>query len=303
MNEVLSLFDLDFPAYFQGPGLLVALAGFGLLVGVLTGLFGVGGGFLITPLLRVAFGVPYLLAIGSGLSFTIGTSSSGASRHLRLGNIEPRCMLILAATSMVATVAGATLNGFLENALGKDNHTVMMHILFIVMLSITAWLVARNRPPHRSGKSLLQRFPLGPRIDLPRAKLTGVSLPGICVVGLLIGLLKGMMGIGGGVVFMPLLILVVGLTPHQAVGTSLGVVIFSSIAGASKYALTGNVNLCIVMALLVSSVFGVQIGAFICSRLHGARLRKYFALVVLLTVVVLAADLAVKLLGARAQGA
>jgi len=303
MNEVLSLFDLNFEAHFQGPWLLVALAGFGLLVGVLTGLFGVGGGFLITPLLRVAFGVPYLLAIGSGLSFTIGTSSSGTSRHLRLGNLEPRCMLILAGTSMVATVAGATLNGFLENTLGEDNHTMMMHILFIMMLTVTAWLVGRNRPPHRSGKSLLQRFPLGPRIDLPRAKLKGVSVPGICAVGLLIGLLKGMMGIGGGVVFMPLLILVVGLTPHQAVGTSLGVVVFSSIAGAGKYAMSGNVNLCIVMALLVSSVFGVQIGAFICDRLHAARLRKYFALVVVLTVAVLAVDLAIKLLGVATRGA
>ena len=119
---------------------------------------------------------------------------------------------------------------------------------------------------------------------------------GLFAVGILIGVMKGMMGIGGGVLLMPLLIVVVGLTPHQAVGTSLGVVVFSSIAGAVKYGLDGNVNLWVVMSLLVGSVFGVQIGAWICHRLHAAKLRRYFAILVALVGLCVAGRLAYEIL-------
>lgn len=295
MSSLETVFDLNFEAYLQGPALLAAMAGMGLVVGVLTGLFGVGGGFLITPLLNVAFGVPYQLAIGSGLSFTIGTSASGMRRHSRLGNFEPRSMVILAATSMLGAVLGATLNGSLHVALGERNYTLMLHCLFLVTLGITAWLVARGNINDGTRKSLLQRMP-PPRIDLPRAGLAGVSLPGLCMVGLFIGVMKGMLGIGGGVLLMPVMILVVGLTPHQAVGTSLGVVLFSSIAGAAKYGADGHVNLCLVMSLLVSSVFGVQLGARICHSLHAERLKRYFAILVGLVAIAVAGRLGWQLL-------
>ena len=96
---------------------------------------------------------------------------------------------------------------------------------------------------------------------------------------------------------MPLLILVVGLGPHQAVGTSLGVVLFSSAAGAAKYGLDGNVNMWIVMPLMLSSVFGVQFGAWVCQRLHARSLRRYFAVLVLAVVAAMACDFVAKLLG------
>lgn len=297
MTALESAFDANIPAYLQGWGLFLALAGFGLLVGTLTGLFGVGGGFLITPLLSVGFGMPYALVIGSSLSFTIGTASSGMSRHVRLGNFEPRCTLILAATSMVAAVLGATLNQFLNGTLGPAQYRNMMDGLFVVLLAGVAWLVGRNRPPHRSGKSVLQRLRLPPYVDLPAARLRRVSLPGVCGVGLVVGLMTGMMGIGGGVLFMPLLVLVVGLGPHQAVGTSLGVVVFSAAAGTIKYGLDGNVNLWLVTALLASSVFGVQVGARICDRLHARGLRRYFAILVGLVAAAVGVRMAWSLLG------
>ncbi|MDY6914636.1 MAG: sulfite exporter TauE/SafE family protein [Planctomycetota bacterium] len=295
MSDLQALFDMNIEAYLQGPALLAALVGFGLLVGILTGLFGVGGAFLLTPLLNVGFGIPYPLAIGSGLSFTIGTSSSGMRRHIRLANFESRSMLILAGASMAGAVLGGMLNKALDVSLGRYNYTLMMHLLFVVTLALTAWVVARNKPEHPSGKSPLQRLRLPPHIDLPTVGLKAVSVPGLCAVGVFIGIMKGMMGIGGGVLFMPLLILVVGLTPHQAVGTSLGVVVFSSIAGTIKYGLDGNVNLCLVMSLLVSSVLGVQLGAWICHRLHAGRLRRYFAVLVLLVAVAVAARMVYQL--------
>jgi len=297
MNELQRIFDLNFDAYLHGPELVVLLAALGLAVGVLTGLFGVGGAFVITPLLKVAFGIPYELAIGSSLCFTIGTASSGMARHMRMRNFEPRCVLVLGLTSIAGAVAGATLNKFLRETLGEHDYTLMMHVLFIVILTATALLVARNKADGRSGRSLLQRLPVAPYIDLPAGELSRVSLPGLCALGVGIGVLQGMMGIGGGVLLMPLLILVVGLTAHQAVGTSLGVILFGSTAGTIKYGLDGSVNMWVAMGLLVGSVFGVQIGAMICRKLHGRRLRRYFAILVLLVVAALVADLAHKLAG------
>lgn len=291
MSDISSLFDLHIQAYLQGPLLLAALAAFGLVVGVLTGLFGVGGAFIVTPLLNVGFGIPYELAIGSSLSFTVGTSSSAVGLHVRLGHFEPRSTFILAAASILGAWLGATCNTRLSDALGKHHYTLLMHALFVVMLVVTAWLVGRGRPEGPRGASLLQRLPIGPYIDLPQAGLKRISATGMVLVGLGIGAVGGMMGIGGGVLFMPLLILVVGLTAHQAVGTSLGVVAFSSVAGTVHFALEGHVNLCIVMALLVSSVIGVQIGAWACHRLHAARLQRYFAVLVALVAVCVAVEL------------
>lgn len=286
----------EIQAHLGGMTLLVALAAFGFFIGILTGLFGVGGAFLVTPLLNILFGIPYALAIGSGLSFTIGSSSSGLGRHMRLGNFEPRSILILAATSMLGAVLGATLNGSLNLSLGEHNYTLMMHGLFIVVLLVTAKTIVRPSARDTGGRSILQRLPIGPYLDMPTAGLTHVSVPGLCLAGLAIGVMKGMLGIGGGVLLMPLLILLVGLRAHQAVGTSLGVVMFSSIAGTVKYGLDGKVNLWIVMALLFGSTLGVQIGAQLCNRLHGMRLRRYFAVLVLLTAALIAADLGWKLM-------
>ena len=287
-------------SWLSGPALLCALVALGFAVGVLTGLFGVGGAFSIVPLLNVALGVPYPLAIGSSLCYTVGASSAGLARHMRLGNYEPRSVLVLAAASMVGAVGGGTLNRFAETALGQRRYTLLMHGLFIVLLTVTAWLIARRDGRQDApGRTPLQRLPLPPYIDLPRAGLARVSLVGLGLVGAMVGVLAGMMGIGGGVLLIPALVLVVGLSPHQAVGTSLGVVLFSAMAGGAKYALDDHVSMWIVMPLLVSSVFGVQLGAWICQGLQARRLRRYFALLVLAVAAMLAVDAATKLLARR----
>lgn len=280
----------DIQAYFHGPALLAALAGFGLIIGVLTGMFGVGGGFMVVPMLKLLFGIDYQLAVGSSLCFTIGASASGAARHIRLRNFEPRSMTILAAASMLGAMLGGTLNEALKNHVGPESYTQFMHGLFVLMLVATAYVTFSGAGKAKHQRSLLQMIILGPRINLPAAKLAGVSLPGLVIVGVFIGIMTGMMGIGGGVLYVPLLILVVGLNPHQAVGTSLGVVVFGSIAGTVKYAMMDQVSLIVAIALLIGSAVGIQIGAHICRRMPGTRLRQSFAGMVFLLAVVIAAD-------------
>lgn len=290
----------SFPLFQEPWALVGALAALGMAIGFLTGLFGVGGAFLLVPMLNLLFGIPYPMAVGSSLSFTLGTGATGMLRHWRLKNVEPRSLVLLAAGAMGGAVGGAQFNGMLAGACGAGGgriYTLLMHGLFIVMLLGTAWLVFTNAAARHTDRPLLQRVGMGWRIDLPGAGLRGVSGTGIVLVGVLIGLTKGMLGIGGGVLFMPVLILVVGLTAHQAIGTSLGVVVFSSISGTVAYGLEGKVNLWVVMALLIGSGLGVQIGSAVCERLHAKRLKRWFAAVVLLSAAVIAVDLVRKIAG------
>jgi len=290
----------EYPLFHAPGALLAALSVFGLLIGALTGLFGVGGAFLLVPMLKLLFGIPYPVGVASSLSFTIGTGASGVLRHWRLRNFEPRSMALLAAGAVAGAAGGAQLNALLQRALGRGglhDYTILMHGLFVVLLLTTAYLVLRQPPMERRGRSLLQRVHLGWRIDLPAAGLEGVSLVGLVVPGVLIGLLAGLLGIGGGVLFMPVLILVVGLTPHQAVGTSLGVLTFGAVAGTVVYGAKGDVNILIVMALLVGSTIGIQLGAAVCHRLHERHLKRWFAIIVLLAAGLVTADLVRMIVG------
>lgn len=266
--------------YLAGYPLLSVLFALGLVVGFMTGLFGVGGGFMVTPMLNVALGIEWQLAIGSSLSFTIGTSSGGWMRHARLGNLAPKTMVILAGSAVCGTDLGAGLNEYARDSLGEARFDVLMSGLFVVLLVVVAALVWFGASRERTGRSLLQRLPIPPRIRIRSARLAGVSLPGLCAIGVFTGLLTGMMGIGGGVMFMPLLLLVVGLSMHQAVGTSLGIVLCASVMGVVLYGGKGDSSLWIVIPLLIASSIGVQIGTWVCQKLHASRLRRLFALLV-----------------------
>jgi len=299
LQELLGdLFRLDFPAYVQGVWLLVALVALGLGVGMLTGLFGVGGAFLVSPMLVAVLGVPKALVVGSSLSFTIGTAGAGVARHRRLGNVAPRTVLLLAAGALVGVWLGKLALDGLKASLGEAGSDQAFLALYLALLLVTAWLVYRGPREHASGRSVLQRLPVGPRVTVRAAGLHGVSLPGLLAAGLLIGVATGLLGIGGGVLYMPLLLLLVGLPTHQAVGTSLGVVLFSSVVGALLYGAEGNVNLALVMILLAGSSVGVQAGAWLCARLHARRLQRYFVVVVLLAALVVAVKLGLLLRGA-----
>jgi len=291
---MLNLFEI--PDCIAGFWHITLLVGLGLGVGVATGLFGVGGAFLITPMLNILLGIPYTLAAGSSLSFTIGTSVSAWSRHMRLGHVAPKTMTILAGGAICGTLLGAKLHLFLKTSFGEFLFTLIMHGIFIALLAVTAAMIWHDQNKKGAKSSLLARLPGKPRITIRTAQLTNISLPGLCALGLLVGVLQGLLGIGGGVLLMPAMLLVVGLTVHQSIGTSLGVVLFGSIAGAIIYGRTGQANLWIVMLLLAGSTIGVQIGVWICRRLHAAHIKKYFAVLVLLAAAVIAVDFVKKIL-------
>jgi hypothetical protein len=296
MDAFLDLLNLQVPqAHLAGFALYAALAGMGLGIGMLTGLFGVGGAFLVVPLLNTLLGIPYELAIGSSLCFVAGTSTAGLIRHARLGNVELAAAVFLSAGSMVGAVLGDMLQDVLvRHVAGGDQarFDTLMDVLFVGLLCVVILSVVREPRPHASGKVALQRMSLGPRVDLRKAGREGVSGTGLVAIGLLVGVMTGVFGVGGGVLFVPILLIFVGMSPHLAVGTSLGVVLLASTAGTVKKGLADEVSLTIAMALLLGSVLGVQAGVWLCGRIGGKQLRRYFALVVAAAVVMLLVDLA-----------
>jgi uncharacterized protein len=279
-------------AVLGGPALVALLAAMGVVAGIFAGLFGVGGAFLLNPVMIVLLGMDESVVVGSGLAFIIGTSAAGIARHMRSGNVELRGVFTLGAGAVGGAAMGTLSHNFLRAALGASQFGVLVRRLYIALLLVAAWLVFRPGVPHSSGRSLMQRLPLPPRIDLPAAGVAGVSAPGLVMLGVAIGLVTGMLGIGGGVLFVPLLMLGVGFTAHQAVGTSLGVVLMASMSGAASHSLAGHVSLWVAMSLLVGSTLGVQVGAWICHRLHAEKLRRYFAMVLLLAAAMVVVDLA-----------
>lgn len=296
MTFFLSLLAPGFETPYSPVVFLGLLALLGFVIGILTGLFGVGGGFLVVPLLNVLLGVPYGIAVGSSLCFILGTSSLALPGHVKKGNVEPLAVLYLSVGSALGALAGDWLQDFLVFFAAGGDKTIfvrLMHGLFIVLLLLTAALLVKNPSKAGAGPKPLQRLPLPPRVNFDRSKLTDVSIPGLIAIGFLVGVLTGLLGIGGGVLFMPLLLLVVGLEPKQAVGTSLGVVMAASLAGAAKKLLSDEpkISLVVIVGLFAGSFLGVKIGVRLCEVLHGGKIRNYFVAVILAALAVIVYDL------------
>lgn len=296
MRELLDILSPAFERIYPAPVFYAVLVLIGFFVGVLTGLFGVGGGFLVVPLLNIVAGVPYSIAVGSSLSFIIGTGAAALPDHIRLGNVEPPAILYISMGSVFGAVFGDNLQGFILNFIAggdKTAFTRMMHVFFIILLLATAWLVYRSPGGDKPGLKPLQKLRLPPRVDCIRSNVVSVSIPGLAGVGFLVGILSGLLGVGGGVLFMPILLLVVGLGTRQAVGTSLGVVLVASAAGAAKKILSDvpKVSLPVTMALLLGSSLGVQLGLRLSRVMQVEGIRKYFSIVVLGAAALIIVDL------------
>ena len=279
----------------------------GFAVGVLTGLFGVGGGFLLTPALKALFGVPYPVAVGTDLVQIFLTGTVSAYRHGRAGNVEWRLGLVLGAGG----VAGAELGVRIQNALASIGEVgvsgsrvtlldLVLGGLFVALLAAVAALIWRetrsgNGVDTRVGRAL-RAVRLRPVIALPRSDLAGVSVWVPLVMGLGVGVLTGLMGVGGGFVNFPLLIYVLGVPTHVAIGTSAVQVLLASGYGALRHAGQRHVELPLVLFLTAGSVLGVQVGVRLARRFRGPRIRRLFAGVMLLGIAVIVWDLGRQLL-------
>jgi len=281
------------------------IALFGVVVGFLIGLFGVGGGFLLTPALKVIFGIPYPIAVGSSLAQIFINSSIAAFRHWRAGNVDLKLGIVLAAGAVVGTEAGVGILALLKRSatitisgLSVSLVDLVLNLLFLVLLSTVAIFIlletARSSGTQEVDTKVsiwLRMIRLRPLIGFPRSGIVSYSLWIPLLLSVLIGILIGLMGVGGGFVNFPLLIYVIGVPTHIAVGTGVFQVLLASGYGASRHVFLGNVEIVLVALLFVGSFVGIQLGVKTSQALGGRSIRRYFALVVSLGVALVLWDL------------
>jgi uncharacterized protein len=295
---------------------LVAFAGLGLLVGFMAGLFGVGGGFLLTPMLNIVFGIPYNIAVGSDLAQMLGMSTAATMRHGRIGNIDYKLGFLMIVGTASGVEVGATVLEVLKKAGDVTiNHaripvmTLVMSLIYMALLLWIGTMVLRESRKalaavRAGGEDVIEKtwlverlsgLRLWPMISLPRSGIAAISLWVILGVGFATGVLAGLLGVGGGFIRMPALIYIIGCPTAVAVGTDLFEIMFSSAYGAFTHGMKGNVNLVVVLGLLVGSTIGSQIGATLTRRLGGPRLRLAFSVIAYVAVVMVAVKLVVKI--------
>ena len=270
----------------------VALLGVG--IGFVAGMFGVGGGFLLVPLLHAVLGVPLPQAVGAALCQTIATALSAHLRHRGNGTAETRFDVMLLGGSAVGVDAGTRLMALLAG-LGKVDIAgrsvptlrVVTTVAYAVIFVTMAWVMWSKPPPAKLGEILpgpLARVRLPPYADLPNAGLRGVSGPFVGLIGCANGVMAGLLGIGGGIVLIPIMIYGFGFDIRKAAGTGIIVVLGVAVVGTIKYALLGNVHLGLVITLMIGAALAAQVGAGLTRTLSADVLRRGLAVVLLATI-------------------
>jgi uncharacterized membrane protein YfcA len=277
------------------------LLGLGGGVGLLSGLFGVGGGFLMTPLL-IFIGVPPAIAVGSEAAQIVGASVSGVLAHWRRGNVDVRMGVILLLGGLVGSTLGVQLFAVLRQAGQVDliislAYVVILGAIGTLMLveSVNALRRARRSGGARRGKlhqhTWLHGLPL--KMRFPKSKLyISPILP--FAVGAFVGVLAALMGVGGGFIMVPAMIYLLGMPTAVVVGTSLFQIIFvtSNVTFLQAWQ-NQTVDMVLAVLLLVGGVVGAQIGARLGQKLRGEQLRGLMALMVLAVAIKLAIDLVI----------
>lgn len=276
---------------------LLALGG---AVGFLSGVFGVGGGFLLTPFL-IFIGVPPAVAVASSANQLVGASVSGVLAHWKRGNVDFKMGAILLIGGFLGSLLGVWLFGILRR-LGQIE--LVINLCFVILLGTlgalmlvegTRTLLRRRRMgvPRRKlhQHTWIHGLPL--KMRFRRSKLyISALLP--LALGFLIGILSAIMGIGGGFVMVPAMIYLLGMPTMVVPGTSLFQIIFVAATVTVLQAINNRtVDAVLALVLLVGGVLGAQIGTRMGSRLRGDQLRIMLAVLVLGVAVKLAVDMTV----------
>ena len=268
----------------------------GLGIGFLSGLLGVGGGFLMVPLLVSVFGVEWKIAVGSGLTQMIGMSAAGFRAHMRHGNVDWKLACFMIAFTVTGGLLGHAIIERLADARmtlagGRQINTIDFYlpiIYAVVLASLAAITMRESLGALRSGSGAdvepsgkLRGIGPGPYLTLKSVEGRGLSVPVTAAVAFTTGIMIGLLGIGGAVVLQPLMIYLLGIPTRIAVGSGLVMVFGSALVVVAEKAWDGHIDPILVMLLLACSPVGVHIGARVCKRVSSQRIRFLFAVVVL----------------------
>ncbi len=290
------------------PVSMPALALVGLGIGFVAGMFGVGGGFILTPLLSLSFKIPMPIAVGSALCQKIGTSIGSFLKHRQYQHGEVRVDFVMLGASIFGVDAGTRLLealanlGNFTNAHGRPVSIVTLTLegiyaamlLFAASMTVNALRKSGQKPAVDSREPAvapLVRLRVPPYISLPEVGIPRVSVTVMAYIGFATGLLSGLLGIGGGVALLPVLIYGYGFSIKDAAGTGILLLFVTVVVGTFEHALRHNVDLRVALAILAGSSIGSQLGARTTARVSNQVLRVSFAVLLLGTVGAIGIDM------------
>ncbi len=261
--------------------------------GFLTGLFGIGGGFLVTPLLIIVLGLPPEMAVGTGIAMILLTSTFGLWKRRGTGTVDGKLAAVVAAGAAPGVIIGLWLLHRLKNMrvlmlfgrpLGSPEY-IILWLFLALLLGIAALLLWDYRlsggvaPVRRVG--LLAKTMIGPRIRFESLEHPRHPLIPLVLLAVPIGILTGLLGVGGGVVLLPALNYLVGQRAVKAAGTSLLIVWLSTILAFAIHLWQQHIDFPLAAILTVLGVAGTYYGTELGLKLHGPRLRLYFVAIVI----------------------
>ena len=268
---------------------ILVIIGLGGVVGLLSGMFGVGGGFLTTPLL-IFYGIPPAVAVASSAPQLTGASVSGVLAHRQRGGVDVQMGSVLVAGGAI----GAIFGGFIFQALQASGQIDMVvGMLYVVLLGGIGITMGREAigsivASHTGAKAAVRPRRHHPLIaSLPgrwRFYKSGLYISPLAplMLGLATGMITALMGIGGGFILVPAMIYLLGMSTRVVVGTSLFQILFVTIATTMTHALTTHaVDIVLATLLLIGSVTGAQVGVRLAQKVKPEYLRLVLAFMVL----------------------
>ncbi len=275
------------------------ILGMGAAVGFLSGMFGVGGGFLITPLL-IFYNIPPAVAVATGANQVVASSFSGALSHFRRGSLD----LKLGSALLAGGLAGASVGIFLFTLLRQLGQLdLIISLLYVVFLGVVGGLMlvesvnsliraAANKPVslRKPGQhNWVHRLPF--KVRFKRSKIYLSIIP-VLALGFGVGVLTSIMGVGGGFIMVPAMIYLLHVPTNVVIGTSLFQIIFVTAFTTVVQATTNQtVDVFLAGLLMIAGVIGAQYGVRVGQKLRGEQLRALLALLVLAVGVRLALNL------------
>jgi uncharacterized membrane protein YfcA len=280
---------------------LFLLLGMGLAVGFLSGMFGIGGGFILTPML-IFLGVPPALAIGTGASQVVASSVAGALKHWQRDNVDLKMGSFLIAGGLLGALSGVNVVSWLK---ARGQLDLFVSLSYIIMLGVVGTLMlieslrtmyataqvqasATRRGRHHSwihGLPLKQRF--------PASRLYISSIPPVAI-GIFVGWLTAIMGIGGGFLLVPALIYLLGMPTRIVIGTSVFQVVFVTALTTVLQSMQNNsVDIVLALPLIIGGVIGANYGVDLAERLKAEQLRVLLALLVIAVAIRMAISLVI----------
>ncbi|TZG29542.1 sulfite exporter TauE/SafE family protein [Sphingomonas montanisoli] len=284
--------DLYLPIAGLSVNMLV-IVGLGGVVGLLSGMFGVGGGFLTTPLL-IFYGIPPAVAVASSATQITGASVSGVIAHGKRDGVDYHMGWVLVAGGAIGSLAGGWLFRTLQRLGQIDTVVGLLYVVLLgsigimmaresIGLLVSQWRGAAPRPAARRHHPLIAILPLRWRFYKSGLYISPLAP---ALLGFATGMMTVLMGVGGGFILVPAMIYLLGMSTRVVVGTSLFQILFVTAATTMVHALTTHaVDMVLAALLLIGSVTGAQIGARFAQRIKPEYLRLALAFIVLVVAI------------------